>query len=167
MLFLSTRSKSSQGTAEIKDILERIVQIKLPTAALAAPAGSSRGFVLFSSVCQERMDASALMVLQSTSGSDYYGPVQWRENLRTTGRAGAKPGQSPVFARRELVDGIEEAISDVVPLYHAKNEADDSTRRNHPLPRWQVFSRTAPALSRQSILTETFGFGAFVRINWR
>ena len=61
------------------------------------------------------------MVLQSISGLDYYGPVQWRES-EDYGKSWSEPRPVPGFGRRQLADGIEEAVSDVVPLYHAKTK---------------------------------------------
>lgn len=70
---------------------------------------------------------SALMTLQTISGSDYYGPVHWRES-KDTGKNWIEPQPIPGFGRRpfsvESSSGasgeIEEAVSDVLPTYHAK-----------------------------------------------
>lgn len=65
--------------------------------------------------------AQKFMTLQWIKGSDYYGPVQWQEV-----RGGGIDWQSwgamqpvPGFGRRPYEGNIEEAVSDVLPEYHA------------------------------------------------
>jgi hypothetical protein len=65
--------------------------------------------------------ATALMVLQSISGSDYYGPVHWRES-NDYGKSWSEGRPIPGFGRRPFSEDIEEAVSDVVPQYHAKTK---------------------------------------------
>ncbi len=64
--------------------------------------------------------AKLLMTLQEISGSDYYGPVKWRESA-DLGKTWSPMLDVPGWGRRKLDDGVEEAISDVVPEYHAKS----------------------------------------------
>lgn len=61
-----------------------------------------------------------LMTLQEIGGSDYYGPVKWRESA-DLGKTWSPMLDVPGWGRRKLDDGVEEAISDVVPEYHAKS----------------------------------------------
>lgn len=63
--------------------------------------------------------ATALMLLQTIAGSDYYGPVHWRES-RDEGKSWSEPQPIPGFGRRPYSGDIEEAVSDVQPTYHAK-----------------------------------------------
>ena len=63
--------------------------------------------------------AKILMTLQEIGGSDYYGPVKWRESA-DLGKTWSEIRDVPGWGRRKLDGGVEEAISDVVPEYHAK-----------------------------------------------
>jgi hypothetical protein len=63
--------------------------------------------------------STALMTLQTISGSDYYGPVHWRES-KDLGQTWSAPQPIPGFGRRPFSGDIEEAVSDVLPTYHAK-----------------------------------------------
>lgn len=58
-----------------------------------------------------------LMTLQTISGSDYFGPVQWMEST-DIGRTWTEPQIIPSLGRTKLADGTEEAVCDVVPEYH-------------------------------------------------
>jgi hypothetical protein len=60
----------------------------------------------------------ALMTLQSISGSDVFGPVHWTQS-QDLGETWSEPQPIPGFARRNLGDGQEEGVCDVVPEYHA------------------------------------------------
>ncbi len=62
---------------------------------------------------------TALMTLQTIAGSDYYGPVHWRES-KDLGQTWSEPQPVPGFGRRPFSGDIEEAVSDVLPTYHAK-----------------------------------------------
>ncbi len=72
----------------------------------------------------EKTGAKALIVLQSISGSDYYGPVHWRESIDNgdNRQTWSEPRPIPGFGRRPFTGDIEEAVSDVVPQYHAKTK---------------------------------------------
>lgn len=61
----------------------------------------------------------ALMLLQTIAGSDYYGPVHWRES-KDLGKTWSEPQPVPGFGRRPFSGDIEEAVSDVLPTYHAR-----------------------------------------------
>lgn len=63
----------------------------------------------------------ALMLLQTIAGSDYYGPVHWRES-KDLGKTWSEPQPVPGFGRRPFSGEIEEAVSDVLPTYHAKTD---------------------------------------------
>ncbi|MFN7999638.1 MAG: sialidase family protein [Acidobacteriota bacterium] len=63
----------------------------------------------------------ALMTLQTIAGSDYYGPVHWRES-KDLGKTWSEPQPVPGFGRRPFSGEIEEAVSDVLPTYHAKTD---------------------------------------------
>ncbi len=65
--------------------------------------------------------AKILMTLQQISGSDYYGPVKWRESS-DLGKTWTEMRDVPGWGRRKLENGVEQAISDVVPEYHAKSK---------------------------------------------
>lgn len=62
---------------------------------------------------------TALMTLQTIAGSDYYGPVHWRES-KDLGKTWSEPQPVPGFGRRPFSGEMEEAVSDVLPTYHAK-----------------------------------------------
>ena len=63
--------------------------------------------------------STALMTLQTIAGSDYYGPVHWRES-QDLGRTWTPPLPVPGLGRRPFTAEIEEAVSDIMPLYHPK-----------------------------------------------
>lgn len=65
--------------------------------------------------------AKILMTLQEIGGSDYYGPVKWRESS-DLGKTWSEIRDVPGFGRRQLEGGVEQAISDVVPEYHSKSK---------------------------------------------
>lgn len=65
--------------------------------------------------------AKILMTLQEIGGSDYYGPVKWRESA-DLGKTWSEIRDVPGFGRRQIEGGVEQAISDVVPEYHAKSK---------------------------------------------
>ncbi len=67
----------------------------------------------------QKKGATALMTLQTISGSDYYGPVHWRES-RDVGKTWSEARPIPGFGRRPFSGDIEEAVSDVLPIWHAK-----------------------------------------------
>lgn len=72
-------------------------------------------------VLPSRNGAHKFMTLQWITGSDYYGPVHWQE-VRGDGLAWSQwsaPQPVPEFDRRPYRDDIEEAVSDVLPEYHA------------------------------------------------
>ena len=66
--------------------------------------------------------SSALMTLQTIAGSDYYGPVHWRES-RDLGRTWSAPLPVPGLGRRPFTKEIEEAVSDVMPIYHQRTQS--------------------------------------------
>lgn len=59
----------------------------------------------------------ALMTLQTISGSDFFGPVHWTTSC-DMGATWRKPAPIPSFGRRNLPNGVEEGVCDVVPEYH-------------------------------------------------
>jgi hypothetical protein len=59
----------------------------------------------------------ALMTLQSISGSDVFGPVHWTSSA-DLGRTWAEPKPIPGMGRRDLGDGWDVGVCDVVPEYH-------------------------------------------------
>lgn len=66
--------------------------------------------------------SDALMTLQTIAGSDYYGPVHWRES-GDLGRTWSEPLPVPGLGRRPFTNEIEEAVSDVMPIYHQKTRS--------------------------------------------
>lgn len=60
-----------------------------------------------------------LMTLQEIGGSDYYGPVKWREST-DLGKTWSEIRDVPGWGRQKLEGGVEQAVSDVVPEYHSK-----------------------------------------------
>lgn len=60
---------------------------------------------------------TALMTLQSITGSDVFGPVHWTTSA-DRGRTWAEPTPIPGMGRRDLGDGWEVGVCDVVPEYH-------------------------------------------------
>jgi hypothetical protein len=67
----------------------------------------------------QKRGATALMLLQTIAGSDYYGPVHWRES-NDLGKTWSEAQPIPGFGRRPYSGDIEEAVSDVQPTYHAR-----------------------------------------------
>lgn len=65
--------------------------------------------------------AKIVMTLQEIGGSDYYGPVKWRESY-DLGKTWSAMRDVPGFGRQQLEGGVEQAISDVVPEYHFKTK---------------------------------------------
>ena len=59
----------------------------------------------------------AVMTLQSISGSDVFGPVHWTTST-DLGRTWTAPEPIPGLGRRDLGDGWEVGVCDVVPEYH-------------------------------------------------
>lgn len=59
-----------------------------------------------------------LMTLQTISGSDYFGPVQWM-TTRDLGRTWTEPQPVPALGRVQRDDGWDEGVCDVVPEFHA------------------------------------------------
>lgn len=117
LLCFASRSEFSSTGAETKDIVERIECVKLHDGR----NGSPTWFIPRVCLIPEKTGAKALMVLQSISGSDYYGPVHWREST-DNGQSWSEPRPIPGFGRRPFAGDIEEAVSDVVPHYHAKTK---------------------------------------------
>ncbi|MFN0123230.1 MAG: sialidase family protein [Blastocatellia bacterium] len=60
---------------------------------------------------------TVLMTLQEIGGSDYYGPVHWRTTA-DLGKTWTAPQPVPGWGRKKYGDDAEEAVCDVVPLYH-------------------------------------------------
>ena len=60
---------------------------------------------------------TALMTLQTIGGSDVFGPVHWTTS-NDLGRTWSPPEPIPGLARRDLGDGWEEGVCDVVPEHH-------------------------------------------------
>lgn len=62
--------------------------------------------------------AAALMTLQDITGSDVFGLVHWSQSA-DLGATWTEPRPIPGLGRRDLADGVEEGVCDVVPEYHA------------------------------------------------
>jgi Domain of Unknown Function (DUF1080) len=58
------------------------------------------------------------MTLQTITGSDYFGPVQWMSSL-DSGQTWTEPQPVLALGRRPHPDGGEEGVCDVVPEWHA------------------------------------------------
>src|SRR6056297_3832680 len=65
--------------------------------------------------------AEALMTLQSIGGSDVFGPVHWTTSP-DLGRSWTDPQPIPGLGRRDLGDGWQVGVCDVVPEYHPKTD---------------------------------------------
>jgi len=63
-------------------------------------------------------DGSILMTCQNIIGSDNFGQVHWSKTT-DNGVSWSKPQPVAAFARREIGNGFEEGVCDVVPEYHA------------------------------------------------
>lgn len=61
----------------------------------------------------------AFMALQSTTGSDVFGPVHWSMST-DLGRSWAPPEKIPGFGRHPASNELVEGVCDVVPEYHAR-----------------------------------------------
>lgn len=113
VLFLS-------GVAKKADLIESIERVMLHKGR----DGGMTWFLPRICMVPQAKGATALMTLQTISGSDYYGPVHWRES-RDLGHTWSEPQPVPGFGRRPFSptptsDDIEEAVSDVLPIYHAR-----------------------------------------------
>lgn len=107
--------RESHATQKSTDLIQRIERVTLHK-------GRDGGVTWFlPRVCMvpQTTGATALMLLQTITGSDYYGPVHWRES-RDTGKTWSEAQPVPGFGRRPFSGDIEEAVSDVLPTYHAK-----------------------------------------------
>lgn len=60
---------------------------------------------------------TVLMTLQDITGSDFYGPVHWTTST-DLGKTWREPELIPAFTRRDLADGLQEGVCDVVPQFH-------------------------------------------------
>jgi hypothetical protein len=58
-----------------------------------------------------------LMTFQTIRGSDVFGPVHWSISS-DQGYTWSRAVPIPAFGRRELADGLQEGVCDVVPEYH-------------------------------------------------
>jgi len=64
---------------------------------------------------------TAFMTLQTISGSDYFGPVQWSTS-KDLGKTWTDPQPVAALGRVPAADGAEEGVCDVVPEWHAKTK---------------------------------------------
>jgi len=113
LLLLAPGARFSSARTE-KDLVASIERVKLHDGR----TGSPTWFIPRVCLIPGRRDPTALMVLQTISGSDYYGPVHWREST-DNGQSWSEARPIPGFGRRPFKGEIEEAVSDVVPQYHA------------------------------------------------
>lgn len=102
-------------TAQQNDIVKSIERVMLHKWS----DGQITWFLPRTTVVPAAKGAKILMTLQEIGGSDYYGPVKWRESA-DQGKTWSEIRDVPGWGRRKLDGGVEEAISDVVPEYHAK-----------------------------------------------
>jgi hypothetical protein len=121
LLLLALNSEASHTTTDVKDVVAGIERTKLHDGRNGSPTWFIPRICLIPHLLPESTSATALMVLQSISGSDYYGPVHWRES-KDYGKTWSEPRPIPGFGRRPFSGEIEEAVSDVVPEYHAKTK---------------------------------------------
>jgi hypothetical protein len=113
-LFLAV-ALSAWNTLEKPDLIHSIERVTLHKGR----EGGVTWFLPRVCMIPRAKGATALMVLQTIAGSDYYGPVHWRES-DDTGKNWSEPLPIPGFGRRPFSGDIEEAVSDVQPTYHAK-----------------------------------------------
>ncbi len=66
---------------------------------------------------QSSSNPTALMTLQTISGSDYFGPVHWMSSP-DLGVTWTDPQPIPALGRVPRTDGSEEGVCDVVPEWH-------------------------------------------------
>ena len=64
---------------------------------------------------------TALMTCQSVTGSDVFGRVHWSVSS-DKGVTWSTPEPIPSLGRRNLPDGLEEGVCDVVPEYHPRTD---------------------------------------------
>ncbi|MFN0085955.1 MAG: sialidase family protein [Blastocatellia bacterium] len=83
--------------------------------------GSPTWFIPRAAMIPGRTGSTALMVMQTIAGSDYYGPVHWRAST-DRGATWTDPQPVPGLGRRPYKDDIEEAVSDVVPQFHPRTK---------------------------------------------
>lgn len=63
-------------------------------------------------------DGSVLMTCQDITGSDNFGQAHWSKTV-DNGAHWSEPQPVAAFQRRDIGDGFEEGVCDVVPEYHA------------------------------------------------
>ena len=66
---------------------------------------------------QSSSRATALMALQTISGSDYFGPLHWMSSA-DLGATWSDPQPISALGRVPRTDGSEEGVCDVVPEWH-------------------------------------------------
>lgn len=91
----------------------------------------------------------ALMTLQTISGSDYFGPVQWMSS-HDLGRTWTDPQPVAPLGRVKQSNGAEEGVCDVVPEWHAPTKTVLALGHNvfysgprfsaDQPPRWPVYA---------------------------
>lgn len=113
LLVFSLPSPADQFKDHIKSI-ERITIHKWDDSKIT-------WFLPRTTVVPSAKGAKILMTLQEIGGSDYYGPVKWRESS-DLGKSWSEIRDVPGWGRLKLDDGVEQAVSDVVPEYHPKTK---------------------------------------------
>ncbi|HSH92513.1 MAG TPA: hypothetical protein VK968_00035, partial [Roseimicrobium sp.] len=92
---------------------------------------------------------TVFMTLQTITGSDYFGPVQWITS-DDLGKTWTEPQPVPALDRVPLSSGAEEGVCDVVPEWHARTKSvlalghsviysGPKFSANQP-PRWPVYA---------------------------
>jgi hypothetical protein len=115
-VFSARSDFSSIGTAPI-DIVGSIEIVKLHDGRNGNPTWFLPRICPIPGSVSKTGRMRALMLLQTISGSDYYGPVHWRES-NDNGRTWTEPQPIPGLGRRPFTADIEEAVSDVIPQFH-------------------------------------------------
>lgn len=93
--------------------------------------------------------STVFMTLQTISGSDYFGPVNWMSS-GDLGRTWTEPQPVPALGRVRQADGSEEGVCDVVPEWHAASKSVLALGHNvfysgprfsaDQPPRWPVYA---------------------------
>ena len=119
LALLSARSELLPFRMVPADIVESIEIVKLHDGRNGSPTWFLPRICPIPASVFRTGGTRALMLLQTISGSDYYGPVHWRESS-DNGRSWTEPQPIPGFGRRPFTAGVEEAVSDVIPQFHSK-----------------------------------------------
>ncbi|MFZ4987055.1 MAG: sialidase family protein [Blastocatellia bacterium] len=122
VLFFTLIMLAQIGTTGGTDHRELVRSIEPETLHRGRDGGVTWFLPRICMVPENGRQQTALMTLQTITGSDYYGPVHWRES-KDLGRTWSDPVPVPGLGRRPFTREIEEAVSDMMPIYHQRTRS--------------------------------------------